>query len=45
LIIAARTAAGKTEAAFLPIFSEMVEKPARGIRVIYVGPLKAIPLK
>jgi len=42
LIIAARTAAGKTEAAFLPIFSEMVEKPARGIRVIYVGPLKAL---
>ena len=42
LIIAARTAAGKTEAAFLPIFSQIVERPARGIRVIYVGPLKAL---
>ena len=42
LIIAARTAAGKTEAAFLPIFSQIVERPALGIRVIYVGPLKAL---
>ena len=42
LIIAARTAAGKTEAAFLPIFSQIVGEPARGIRVIYVGPLKAL---
>ena len=42
MIIAARTAAGKTEAAFLPIFSQIVERPARGIRVIYVGPLKAL---
>src|SRR5271157_1727415 len=42
LIIAAKTAAWKTEAAFLPIFSQIVEKPDRGIRVIYVGPLKAL---
>jgi len=42
LIIAARTAAGKTEAAFLPILSQIVEKPTRGVRVIYVGPLKAL---
>ena len=42
LIIAARTAAGKTEAAFLPILSRMLSEPAAGIRAIYVGPLKAL---
>jgi ATP-dependent helicase Lhr and Lhr-like helicase len=42
LIIAARTAAGKTEAAFLPILSRMLVEPARGVRVVYVGPLKAL---
>src|SRR5271168_1449392 len=42
LIIAARTAAGKTDAAFLPILSCMLEKPSSGIRAIYVGPLKAL---
>ena len=42
LIIAARTAAGKTEAAFLPIFSQVVGQPARGVRVVYAGPLKAL---
>ena len=42
LIIAARTAAGKTEAAFLPILSRMLSEPARGIRAVYVGPLKAL---
>ena len=30
LIIAARTAAGKTEAAFLPILSRMLSEPSRG---------------
>jgi ATP-dependent helicase Lhr and Lhr-like helicase len=42
VIIAARTATGKTEAAFLPILSHMLEKPSSGIRAIYVGPLKAL---
>ncbi len=42
LIIAARTAAGKTEAAFLPILSRMLAEPATGVRAIYVGPLKAL---
>ena len=42
LIISGRTAAGKTEAAFLPILSWMLEEPAAGIRAIYVGPLKAL---
>jgi ATP-dependent helicase Lhr and Lhr-like helicase len=42
LIVAAKTAAGKTEAAFLPILSRVLSEPARGIRVVYVGPLKAL---
>ena len=42
LIIAARTAAGKTEAAFLPILSRMLSEPAQGVRAVYVGPLKAL---
>jgi ATP-dependent helicase Lhr and Lhr-like helicase len=42
LVIAARTAAGKTEAAFLPILSRILAEPSRGIRVVYVGPLKAL---
>src|SRR5262249_39965284 len=42
LILSARTAAGKTEAAFLPILSRMVEDPGGGVRAIYAGPLKAL---
>lgn len=43
-IIAAATATGKTEAAFLPICSRLVSDPARapGARVLYVAPLKAL---
>jgi ATP-dependent Lhr-like helicase len=42
LIIAAKTAAGKTEAAFLPILSLLLAEPSSGVRAIYVGPLKAL---
>lgn len=43
LIIAAATAAGKTEAAFLPIVSNLCEEPAgEGIGAVYVSPLKAL---
>jgi ATP-dependent helicase Lhr and Lhr-like helicase len=42
LIVAAATASGKTEAAFLPILSKMVEEPSGGVRAIYAGPLKAL---
>ena len=42
IIISARTASGKTEAAFLPIISQIVERPSPGIRAIYAGPLKAL---
>jgi ATP-dependent Lhr-like helicase len=42
LIISAKTASGKTEAAFLPILSQIVEKKEVGVSAIYVGPLKAL---
>jgi ATP-dependent helicase Lhr and Lhr-like helicase len=43
VIITAATAAGKTEAAFLPICSTLVDGDgAPGVQVLYVGPLKAL---
>jgi ATP-dependent Lhr-like helicase len=44
IIIAATTAGGKTEAAFLPIVSRLVERDqtARGFKAIYVSPLRAL---
>ena len=43
VIIAAATAGGKTEAAFLPIFSKLVSSDAEaGIQVLYISPLKAL---
>jgi ATP-dependent Lhr-like helicase len=42
LIISASTASGKTEAAFLPILSDIVEDYQGSIKAIYVGPLKAL---
>ena len=43
VLIGAATAAGKTEAAFLPICSTLLDDPcAAGIRVLYVSPLKAL---
>jgi ATP-dependent helicase Lhr and Lhr-like helicase len=41
-IITAPTAGGKTEAAFLPILSRMLESQRSGLRAMYVGPLKAL---
>src|SRR5436190_1760488 len=42
LLISARTASGKTEAAFLPILSNLFSKPPQSVGAIYVGPLKAL---
>lgn len=42
VLISAATAAGKTEAAFLPIISRLAETPGHGVRALYVGPLKAL---
>ncbi|MAS96138.1 MAG: hypothetical protein CMO55_23295 [Verrucomicrobiales bacterium] len=43
IVLAAATASGKTEAAFLPILSRLAEEPDRsGVGAVYVGPLKAL---
>jgi ATP-dependent helicase Lhr and Lhr-like helicase len=42
LIVSASTAGGKTEAAFLPIFSKLLQDPQPGIRVLGLSPLKAL---
>jgi ATP-dependent helicase Lhr and Lhr-like helicase len=47
VIIAAATAGGKTEAAFLPIFSRLMDgakenQAISGIQVLYISPLKAL---
>lgn len=41
-ILIAPTAAGKTEAAFLPILSTIAAEPSGSVRALYVGPLKAL---
>lgn len=42
IILAAATAAGKTEAAFLPILSKVADLEDQGFSVIYISPLKAL---
>jgi ATP-dependent Lhr-like helicase len=42
VLITAGTASGKTEAAFLPILSMIQPDPIGSVRVLYVGPLKAL---
>jgi len=42
IIITASTAAGKTEAAFLPIISDLIKNPISGIGGLYISPLKAL---
>lgn len=42
LLIMAETAGGKTEAAFLPVLSQIAEEPMGTVRALYVGPLRAL---
>ncbi len=42
LLIAAGTASGKTEAAFLPVLTLLHENPARTVGAIYISPIKAL---
>ena len=42
ILIAAATAAGKTEAAFLPILSKTIDRTAPGFSTLYISPLKAL---
>jgi len=42
LLLAAGTASGKTEAAFLPVITLLYEQPVSTIGVLYIGPIKAL---
>lgn len=44
VIVAASTAGGKTEAAFLPLLSQLLDDPsdAPGFDILYIAPLKAL---
>jgi len=42
VLLAAGTASGKTEAAFLPVLTLMQQKPTSTIGVLYISPIKAL---
>jgi ATP-dependent Lhr-like helicase len=42
VVIAAATAAGKTEAAFLPLLTRVADREEQGLSILYVSPLKAL---
>jgi len=42
VLVSAPTAAGKTEAAFLPLLSRALAEGKPGVRILYIGPLKAL---
>jgi len=42
LLLSSGTASGKTEAAFLPVLTQLHENPSKSVGVIYISPLKAL---
>lgn len=42
MVVLAPTAGGKTESAFFPVMSQMLEESWEGISVLYVSPIKAL---
>ncbi|MBQ9773270.1 MAG: DEAD/DEAH box helicase [Clostridia bacterium] len=42
LLLTSSTASGKTEAAFFPILSELIENPPVSVGVLYIAPLKSL---
>ena len=42
LLLSSGTASGKTEAAFLPVLTELYNNPSKSIGVMYISPLKAL---
>lgn len=42
LLLSSGTASGKTEAAFLPVLTELYQKPSRTVGAMYISPLKAL---
>jgi ATP-dependent Lhr-like helicase len=41
-VVLAPTAGGKTEASMFPALHELIERPPRGVGVVYVAPIKAL---
>ena len=42
LLLSSGTASGKTEAAFLPVLTDLYNNPSKSVGVIYISPLKAL---
>ena len=42
LLLSSGTASGKTEAAFLPVLTELYNNPSKSVGVMYISPLKAL---
>lgn len=42
LLLSSGTASGKTEAAFLPVLTEIYNKPSSSVGILYISPLKAL---
>ena len=42
LLLSSGTASGKTEAAFLPVLTELYNNPSTSVGVLYISPLKAL---
>ena len=42
LLLSSGTASGKTEAAFLPVLTELYQHPSDSVGVLYISPLKAL---
>lgn len=42
LLLSSGTATGKTEAAFLPVLTELYNNPSKSVGVMYISPLKAL---
>lgn len=42
ILLSSGTASGKTEAAFLPILTDLYENPSSSVGVLYISPLKAL---
>ncbi|MCL1829729.1 MAG: DEAD/DEAH box helicase [Oscillospiraceae bacterium] len=42
LLLSSGTASGKTEAAFLPVLTELCNKPSASVGAMYISPLKAL---
>jgi len=42
LLLSSGTASGKTEAAFLPVLTDLYNNPSKSVGVLYISPLKAL---